>query len=194
MRGALSPCGSAAAGPLDTAAVRRRPVTFYFFFDTSTICQWHLNNKKTTTELLMKKFLALSLLASLLLSGLALAQVSSPGKSLAPGNRVFEMRIYHIAPGKTEALHSRFRDHTNRLFVKHGMSLIGYWMDEETEKGERLVFILGYPTREARDKSWENFVNDPEWKKAYKESHVDGPLVERVEQVFLRATEYSPIQ
>jgi hypothetical protein len=142
----------------------------------------------------MKKLLVFCLLSALALTGFVFAQTGSQSRSLSQGNRVFEMRIYYIATGKTEGLHNRFRDHTNRLFVKHGMTLVGYWMDTGTQKGERLVFILAYPSREARDKAWDGFMKDPEWQKAYKESHVDGPLVERVEQIFMRATDYSPIQ
>jgi hypothetical protein len=39
---------------------------------------------------------------------------------------VYEMRVYSIAPGKAEALHNRFRNHTLRLFVRqkfHSCSL-----------------------------------------------------------------------
>ena len=109
--------------------------------------------------------------------------------------RVFEMRTYTAHPGKLEALHSRFRDHTNRLFVKHGMELVGYWTPTDGERAaDTLVYILAYPSREAREKSWEGFRNDPEWQRAFEESHKDGPLVKQVESVFLAPTDYSPIK
>ncbi len=112
-------------------------------------------------------------------------------ESTSPVNRVFEMRTYHTHEGKLEDLHARFRNHTNALFVKHGMSLIGYWTPED--QPETLVYILAYPSKEAREKAWKGFIDDPEWKAAFEASRKDGPLVKKVESSFLQATDYSPI-
>jgi len=120
----------------------------------------------------------------------------SPG-----GDRFFEMRTYIANEGKLADLHKRFRDHTNRLFQKHGMTLVGYWTPVADAKGEiapeaanTLVYILAYPSREAREKSWKGFMTDPDWQAAYKESHKDGPLVGKVISQFLAPTDYSPIK
>jgi len=113
-------------------------------------------------------------------------------KSMASGGRYFEMRTYHAHPGKMNALNKRFRDHTNRLFVKHGIDLVGYW--EPVDQKDTLVYIIAYPSKEARDKSWDAFQNDPEWKKAKAESEKDGALVAKVDQVFMTPTDYSPIK
>jgi hypothetical protein len=106
------------------------------------------------------------------------------------------MRTYYAAPGKLEALHARFRNHTNKLFVKHGMELIGYWVPQDKDKGadNKLVYILAHKDREAAKKSWAGFIGDPEWKKAQAESEANGKLVEKVESVFLSATDYSPVK
>jgi len=106
--------------------------------------------------------------------------------------RYFEMRTYTAEPGKMDALNARFRDHTNKLFKKHGMDIIGFWND--TKDPDVLVYILAYPSKEARDKSWDAFQNDPEWKKAKDESEKDGKLVKDVKQLFLTPTDYSPIK
>lgn len=109
--------------------------------------------------------------------------------------RFFEMRTYTAAPGKLEALHARFRDHTNKLFVKHGMELVGYWVPADGPKAENtLVYILAYPSKEDRAKSWKGFMEDPDWKKAKADSEVNGTLVEKVESAFLKPTDYSPIK
>ena len=109
--------------------------------------------------------------------------------------RLFELRIYTTHPGKLEALHERFRNHTNRLFEKHGMELVGYWAPAEGDEAENtLIYVLAYPDREAREAAWKGFLNDPEWKKAYEESHKDGPIVKKVENKFLTPTDYSPIK
>ena len=109
--------------------------------------------------------------------------------------RVFEMRTYYAHPGKMEALHARFRDHTNKLFVKHGMALVGFWSPiDEKQAEQKMVYILAFPSKEAADKSWEAFRNDPDWKTARAASEKDGPLVAKVESVYLKATDYSPIK
>jgi len=115
------------------------------------------------------------------------------GKSVEP--RVFEMRTYYAEPGKMDALHARFRDHTNKLFVKHGMALIGYWSPLDAKEAEqKMIYILAYPSKEARERSWKDFQNDPAWKTAKAASEKDGKLVSKVEFVFLKATDYSPIK
>ena len=106
--------------------------------------------------------------------------------------RVFEMRTYTTAEGRLNVLHKRFREHTNYLFVKHGMTLIGYWTP--TDKPETLVYILAYPNMEARAKSWKGFMGDEAWKKAWADSKKDGPVVTKVVNQFLNPTDYSPIR
>src|SRR3954452_23899264 len=109
--------------------------------------------------------------------------------------RVFEMRIYTAAPGKMKALHARFRDHTNKLFEKHGMTLIGFWSPtDEKEADKKLYYILAYPSKEAGEKSWKAFREDPAWLEAKKKSEVDGTLVEKVDSIWLNPTDYSPIK
>ena len=105
--------------------------------------------------------------------------------------RVFEMRTYHAAPGKLDDLHARFRDHTVKLFEKHGITNIGYWTPIENTDN-LLIYVLAYPTREARDASWKEFLADEDWKKARAESEANGKLVTKVDQLFLSATDFSP--
>ena len=142
-----------------------------------------------------------SLLLSLTLGALGTVAASrasalAPGSSLAPDSRCFEMRTYTAAPGKLQALHARFRDHTNALFTKHGMALIGYWVPSDEDKGaaNTLIYILAYPSRAAREKSWADFQADPAWVAARTASEVDGKLVEKVESIFLTATDYSALK
>jgi hypothetical protein len=107
--------------------------------------------------------------------------------------RFFEMRTYYAAPGKMEALHARFRDHTCKLFEKHGMTIIGFWSpDDAAEANKTMVYILAYPSKEARDKSWKAFQDDPVWKAAKEASEKDGKLVDKVEAIYLNPTDYSP--
>ncbi len=106
-------------------------------------------------------------------------------------DRYYEMRIYYAAPGKLEDLQARFRNHTTKIFEKHGMTNVGYWVPLENPDN-RLVYILAYPSKEARDKSWKDFGADPEWQSVQKASEANGKLVDRVESIFMRRTDYSP--
>ena len=115
----------------------------------------------------------------------------SPSSAVAADTRCYEMRIYYAAPGKLDALNSRFRDHTCKLFEKHGMVNIGYWLPM-TNTDNKLVYLLAYPDREAREKSWKAFGADPDWQSAYKQSEKDGKLVAKAESIFLAATDFSP--
>lgn len=122
------------------------------------------------------------------------APAASP--SVAKDSRCFEMRTYYAAPGKFEALNKRFRDHTCRLFQKHGMELIGFWIPQDKEKGAEhtLVYLLAHKSRQAARKSWADFIADPEWKKVHAESEANGKLVEKIESVYLSATDYSALK
>jgi hypothetical protein len=105
--------------------------------------------------------------------------------------RCYEMRVYYAAPGKLDELHARFRDHTCKLFEKHGMVNIGYWVPIENSEN-KLAYVLAYPSREAREKSWKAFMADADWQKAWKESEKNGKLVTKAETFFMETTDYSP--
>lgn len=118
--------------------------------------------------------------------------VLSPERAVAADAdmRCFELRTYYANEGKLDGLHARFRDHTVALFEKHGMTNVGYWVPLDNADN-KLVYLLAYPSRAARGKAWKAFFGDPKWKAAYKASIADGKLVQRVESVFLKATDYS---
>jgi hypothetical protein len=113
----------------------------------------------------------------------------------ATSGHVFELRTYTAEPGKLEALHARFRDHTVGVFNKHGMTSVGYFAptDEPLSKNT-LIYVLEFPSREAAKKSWDEFRSDPEWQKVQKESEADGKLVTKVDSVFMDPTDYSPMK
>lgn len=122
---------------------------------------------------------------------LAMAAVALGSNANGEENRCYELRIYTPAPGKAEALHKRFREHTVDLFQKHAMTNVGYWNSIDPED-ERLFYILSYPDREHRATAWKSFLDDPAWKAAHAESERDGKLVAKIESTFLHPTDYSP--
>ena len=106
-------------------------------------------------------------------------------------HRLYELRIYYAAPNKLDALNARFRDHTVKLFEKHGIINIGYWIPTPNPDN-KLVYIVAFPDQEARDKSWKSFGADPLWQEARKKSELDGRLVSKVESILMNATQFSP--
>lgn len=112
-------------------------------------------------------------------------------KNVAPDSRCFELRTYTVraeGPGSIDLLHSRFRQHTNRLFRKHGMEIIGFW--HPTNKPNTLIYILAYKDRAARDAAWKAFQSDPEWVKVRTEMQVGT----QVEAIFMSAVDYGPLK
>lgn len=112
---------------------------------------------------------------------------------MAKSTAVYELRIYHVPPGKIDDLVARFRDHTMKLFANHGIKSVAYWtaLDEPT-KSNTFFYILEHPSREAAAANWKAFQDDPEWKKVKAESEANGKLVEKIDSTFLTLTDFSP--
>lgn len=100
-----------------------------------------------------------------------------------PNKPLYEIRTYHCNEGKRPELIARFQQHTTRIFEKHGMENIGYWLS--TNEPEDLIYILAFPNKTARDASWQAFINDSEWKAVYEKSIANGKLVKSIDSEFL---------
>jgi hypothetical protein len=105
--------------------------------------------------------------------------------------RYYEMRIYFCHPGKLPDLLTRFRDHTTKIFERHGMTNVGYWVPTVNDQNA-LYYVLSYPSKEARDASWKAFGADPEWKIVATESEKNGKIVAKVQSIFMKTTDFSP--
>ena len=112
-------------------------------------------------------------------------------------HEIYEMRVYYTHEGKFDDILSRFENHTVKLFEKHGFTNVGYWSTAKKDSvsfadkfilqnggNSALVYIVSFKNMETRNESWNNFINDPEWTKAYEESRVDGPIVKKIETSF----------
>ena len=116
----------------------------------------------------------------------------SPARST--DDRLFELRIYVTNEGKLPDLLARFRDHTVKLFEKHGIENIGYWVPLEKEEGadNTLYYIIAHKSREGAEASWAEFRKDPDWQAAAKASEANGKiLAQKPEAIFLKATDFS---
>lgn len=128
-------------------------------------------------------------------AGFVLGLLSRPVPVSGAQSRVFEIRTYSIAPGKTEALHARFRDHTLAIFKRHGMESVGYFRPQDAPMSENtLIYVLAHPSREAAKSNWAAFMADPEWQAVKKASEANGPLTTRIDSVFADAADYSPLK
>jgi hypothetical protein len=116
-----------------------------------------------------------------------------PGRAIGGSTVVYELRIYHVVPGKMENLVARFRDHTMKLFADHGIKSVAYWTAlDEPVKSSTFFYILEHPSREAAATNWKAFQDDPEWKSVKAKSEENGNLVEKVDSTFLTLTDFSP--
>jgi hypothetical protein len=118
------------------------------------------------------------------------------GEAQAQGRgKVFELRTYTAPEGKLNDLVARFRNDTLRIFEKHGMHNVGYWLPTDAPASSNtLVYILAHDSRDAATKSWAAFRDDPEWKAVAERTQANGPIVTKVDSMFLEATDFSPLK
>lgn len=108
---------------------------------------------------------------------------------------IYELRTYTATPGNLDKLHARFRDHTRRIFRRHGMESIGYWVQVSPEDGAGdLLYIVSHASLEQAAENWKAFRADPEWVRVKAESEVGGLLVAGIKSQFMEATDYSAIK
>jgi hypothetical protein len=103
----------------------------------------------------------------------------------------YELRIYTAQKCRLNDLLKRFRNHTTQLFEKHGMTNVGYWTPLDNPD-EKLYYVLSYPNRAARETAWKSFAADTAWQSVKQASEANGGLVAKVENVFLKTTDFSP--
>jgi hypothetical protein len=143
------------------------------------------------------RMLSVAVPVAFLVIGFAAGRLTGPATvAHAQGNRVFELRTYTTNEGKLPTLQTRFRDHTTKLFTKHGMTNIGYWTPQDPPLSQTtLIYVIAHSSREAAKKSWAAFGADPEWRKVAAASEAAGKILSKSpDSVFMDATDYSPIK
>lgn len=131
----------------------------------------------------------------LFLTAAVAAAITIPPAAAQEHGRVFELRTYTCYEGKLPDLLARFRDHTMRIFEKHGMTNIAYWVPQDAPASQNtLIYIIAHASREAAKKNWDEFRNDPEWQKVQKDSEANGKIVSKVDSVFMAPTDFSPLK
>jgi hypothetical protein len=137
----------------------------------------------------------IALTAMVFAAGFFAGQAFEGGDAEAQARKVFELRTYTSPEGRLDDLLARFRDDTMRIFEKHGMHNVGYWVPVDAPaSANTLVYILAHDSRDAATKSWAAFRADPEWKAVTDRTQANGPIVSNVQSVFLEATDFSPMK
>jgi hypothetical protein len=135
---------------------------------------------------------ASAIVAATFLTGLSARSAPSEPESKT---RIFEIRTYTTEPGKLPDLLKRFREHTTKLFEKHGMTNVGYWVPTDEPRAKNtLIYILAHDNRAAAKKSWDAFQHDPEWIKVKTASEAAGKIVTKVESIYAEPTNFSPLK
>ncbi|HTR65352.1 MAG TPA: NIPSNAP family protein [Terriglobales bacterium] len=141
----------------------------------------------------MERRKLLQAIPALALLGHSASAAAQERSTSLPATAVYELRVYHTYEGKLDDLLTRFREHTMRIFEKHGMTNVAYWTPtDEPLKGKTLFYVIAHASREAAISNWKAFGADPEWQSVQAKSEADGKLVEKVDSTFLMLTDFSP--
>jgi NIPSNAP len=121
------------------------------------------------------------------------ASAESQPKADPASTTIYELRVYHTLEGKLPDLLKRFREHTTKLFEKHGLKNVAYWTPvDEPAKSNTLIYVLAHPSREAAAANWKAFQDDPDWKAVRDKSEENGKIVEKVDSTYMQLTDFSP--
>jgi hypothetical protein len=136
-------------------------------------------------------------LISFAVGSLVTAHLARASNASAVSNRVFELRIYHAVPGKGPALESVFRD-ASKVMANHGISVIGYWVpNEDPAWKDTFIYVVAHPSREEAKRNWDALHADPAFGPYIEAAK---PLIDkvgkvfRVDEVYMRPTDFSPMQ
>ena len=139
-----------------------------------------------------RRTLLQSISAAALLGKVTFA-AAQPANESANSSTVYELRIYHTYEGKLDDLLTRFREHTMKLFERHGMKNIAYWLPtDDPLKGKTLVYVISHASRDAATANWKAFGEDPEWQSVRDKSEANGKIVEKIDSTFLTLADFSP--
>jgi hypothetical protein len=136
-------------------------------------------------------------LASFSGGSLITARLSHASQLTANSNRVFELLVYHTLPGKVPVLESIFRD-VSKLQGRYGLNVVGYWVPNDDPAWENtFIYLVAHPSREDAKKNWAALHADPAFPE-YRNQAVQ--VIERVDkkyrvdEVYMRPTDFSPMQ
>lgn len=107
---------------------------------------------------------------------------------------IYELRNYECYPGKLPELHDRFSQHTVKYLERHGIENVGFWVTDVGPSNHELTWLAAFDDPNQRTAAWKEFLADPDWQQAFRDSHKNGVLVKNVRNQLLVPTAYSPLQ
>lgn len=107
---------------------------------------------------------------------------------------IYELRVYRTLPGRMPNLLARFRDHTLRIWAKHGIRQAGFFTTLVGESQKDLTYLLAWESLAEREAKWTAFQADPEWIAVRAESEKDGLINDNVMNAFLQPTDFSSVK
>lgn len=103
---------------------------------------------------------------------------------------IYELREYVAHDNALQQVHDRFSNWTLPIFKRHGLDVVGFWVDEQ--EPNRILYLLQFADAEAQKRAWEGFKGDLDWKKAKTDSEASGPIVAQVMTRTLKPVPYWP--
>jgi hypothetical protein len=134
-------------------------------------------------------------LVSFAAGSLVTARLAHVREVRADADHVFELRVYHVVPGKLTVMESRFRNTTSKLLAKHNLNVVGYWTTDSNPQplGNTFVFLLMHSSLEEAKKNWGAMAADPAFQEIIKEEQNEKTL-EKAEITYMTPTDFSAMK
>ena len=107
---------------------------------------------------------------------------------------IYELRIYHCAPGRLPDLNKRFETATLKLWERYDFRPVGFWTVMIGESNHDLYYLLAWKDLAERERAFSAFGADPQWLAARAESEKNGPLTTHITNYMLSPTAYSQLK
>jgi hypothetical protein len=123
-------------------------------------------------------------------------RIEVPAATPAKGPRLFELRTYESPSEKAHRAKVRMFEELGEIdiFRRVGLTPVFFSRMVAGPRMPSLVYLLVHENIAGREKSWDAFRNDPEWKKvAATPGYSDAEIVSNITTVYLRPTAYSQI-
>jgi hypothetical protein len=133
---------------------------------------------------------------SLLVAFPKFPRLAVPAATAAKGPRLFELRTYESPSEKTHLAKVKMFSELGEIeiFKRVGLTPVFFSRTLAGPRMPSLVYMLVYDNMAGREKSWDAFRNDPEWKKlSSMPGFTDADIVSNITSVYLRPAAYSQI-
>ena len=123
-------------------------------------------------------------------------RIEVPAATATKGPRLFELRIYESHNERAHRLKARMFEEMGEvdIFRRCGLMPVFFGRTLVGPRMPNLTYMLVYENMAAREKAWNAFRVDPDWKKlASTPGYADAEIVSNITSVLLRPAGYSQI-